>query len=95
MDSIRLNAKSWRLSLVLLSASSDLITERLFSADPSVLPLLEAGLELLRLIDVRSSASWLQWTGGPRGVFHCAKSLYNEGLGRGDPCLHCETDVPH
>ena len=62
----------WRLPLAFWSAFADLKTERFSSADPSVRPLLEAGLKLLRLIEERESAPWPQWTGGPRGVLRCA-----------------------
>jgi len=50
----------WRLPLSTWSAFYDLTTELLCSADLSVRPLLEAGLELLRIIEERAKASWLQ-----------------------------------
>jgi len=46
-----------RLPLAMRSAVSDLTTGRLCSADPSARPPLEAGLELLRLKEERSTAT--------------------------------------
>jgi len=76
---IRHHVDLWRLLLAIRLALADLATERLCSASPSIRPLLEAGLELLRLIVERATASWLQCTGGPRWVFRCAKSWDEEG----------------
>jgi len=84
--------------VVTRSNFADLTPERLCSADPSARPLLEAGLEFLRLIEERAAPRWLQWLGGPRGVFRCAKTLDEERIlvlseGLGDPRLLCGRDV--
>ena len=84
--------------VVTRSAFADLTPERLCSADPSARPLLEAVLELLRRIDERAAPRWLQWLGGPRGVFRCAKTMDDEGIldlseGLGDPRLPYGRDV--
>jgi len=88
----------WRLPLAMLSAFSDLTTERLCSADPSARSLLEAGVELLRRIKERARATWLQWLGRPRGDLRRAKTLDEEGTfvlleGLGDPRLPYGRDV--
>jgi len=82
----------WRLPLAVLSAFSDLTPERLCSADPSAPPVLEAGLERLQYFEEWAAHVWLQWLGGPRGVFRCAKTLHDEGTlvlleALGDPRL--------
>jgi len=51
VGSIRHHGHLWRLPLVLRTALGELTAERLCSADSSVRPLLEAGLELLRLVE--------------------------------------------
>jgi len=92
IGSIRHHGHLWRLPMAIRSAFADLTPERLCSADPSTRPLLEAGLKLLLLIEERAAPDWLQWLGGPRGVFRCAKVLDDEGTlvrseGLGDPLL--------
>jgi len=74
------------------SAFANLTLERVCSADLSSQPLPEAGLKLLRFIEERAPPDWLQWLGGPRGVFRCAKVLddertfvLEEGLGDARP----------
>jgi len=79
LGSIRHHAHLWRLPMAIRSAFADLTPERLCSADPLARPLLEAGLKLLRLIEERAPPDWLQWLGGPREVFRCAKILDDEG----------------
>jgi len=69
----------WRWPTAIRSAFADLTPERLCSADLSARPLLETGLKLLRLIEERAPQDWLQWLGGPRRVFRCAKVLDDEG----------------
>ena len=98
LGSICRHGHLWRLPLVIRSTFSDLTTERLCSADPSTRPLLEAGLELLRLIEERAAATWLQRRGGRREVFRCAKTLDDEGTlvlseGLGDARLPYGRDV--
>jgi len=98
LGSIRHHEHLWRLPLAIRSGFADLKTERLCSADPSAGPLLEAGLELLRLIEERAAPTWLQWLGGPRGVSRCAKTVDDEGTlvlseGLGDPRLPYGRDV--
>jgi len=98
LGSILHHGHLWRLPLAIRSAFAYLKTERLCSADPSARPLLEARLELLRLIEERAPASWIQWLGGPRRVFRCAKTLDEEGTlvlseGLGDPCPSYGRDV--
>jgi len=88
----------WRLPLAIRSASADLKPDRLCAAVHSARPLLEAGRELLRLIEERAAPTWLQWLGGPGGVFRCAKTLDEEGTlvlseVLGDPRLPYERDV--
>ena len=51
VGSIRHHGHLWRLPLALRTALVELTAERLCSADWSVRPLLEAGLELLRLVE--------------------------------------------
>jgi len=63
LGSIRHHGRLWRLPLAIRSAFANLTTKRLCSADPSARPLLETGLELLRLIEERATASWFQWLG--------------------------------
>ena len=96
--STRRHGHIWRLPLAIRSAFSDLTIERLCSDDPSARPGLEAELELLRLIEERAAPTWLQWLGGPREVFCCAKKLDDEGTlvlleGLGDPRLPRGRDV--
>jgi len=96
--SIRHYGHLWRFPLAIRSAPADLKPERLCSADPSARPLLEAGLTLLRLIEERAPPHWLQWLGGHRGVFRCAKVLDDEGTvvleeGMGDARLPYGRDV--
>jgi len=79
LGNIRHHGHVWRLPMAIRSAFADLTPERLCSADPSARPFLEAGLKLLRLIEERAPPDWLQWLGGPRGVFRCAKVLDDEG----------------
>jgi len=98
LGSFRRHGHLWSLPLAIWSAFANLTTERLCSADPSARPLLEASLELLRLIAERATASRLQWIGGLRGIFHCAKTLDEAGTlvlpeGLGDPRLPYGTDV--
>jgi len=98
LGSILHHGHLWRLPLAIRSAFAYLTTERLCSADPSARPLLGARHELLRLIEERASASWLQWLGGPRRVFRWAKTLDDEGTlvlseGLKDPCLSYGRDV--
>jgi len=98
LGSIRHHGHLWRLPLAIRSAFADLTPERLCSTDPSALPLLEAGLELLRLIEERAAPTRLQWLGGPRGVFRCARTLDEEGnlvllKSLGDPRLSYGRDV--
>jgi len=88
----------WRLSLAIRSALAELTPERLRSADPSTLPLLEAEMKRLRLIKERAAPDWLQGLGGPRGLFRCAKALDDEGTSElsenlGDPRLPYGRDV--
>jgi len=54
LGSIRHHGHPWRFPMAIPSAFADLTPERLRSADPSALPLLEAGLKLLRLIEERA-----------------------------------------
>jgi len=79
LGSIRHHGNLWGLPMAIRSAFADLTPERLCSADPSAQSLLEAGLKLLRLVQERAPPDWLQWLGGPRGVFRCAKVLDDEG----------------
>jgi len=95
---IRHHGHLWRLPLAIRSAFADLTPERVCSADPSARPLLEAGLELLRLIGERAAPTWLYWLGGARGGFRCAKKLDDENTlvlleDLGDPRLPYERDV--
>jgi len=60
VGSIRHHRHLWLLPLAMRSACTDPTTESLCSADPSVRTLVEAGVELLRLLEERESASWLQ-----------------------------------
>jgi len=52
----------------------------LCSTDLSFWPLLEAGLELLRLVEELGKDSWLLYDGSPRGVVRCAKVLDDDGV---------------
>ena len=90
----------WSPPLAMRSAFAGQTTESPCSEDPSVRPLLGAGLKLLRFIEERARSSCLPWTGGPRGVLRCAKTLDDEGPfvlldGREDPRLHYSRDVTH
>jgi len=92
VGSIRHHGHLWRLPLVLRTAFVELTAEQLRSADPSARPLLEAGLELLRLLEEHGKESWLLYDGSPRGVFRCAKVLDDDGVlvlveGLGDSIL--------
>jgi len=92
VGSIRHHSHLWRLPLVLRTAFVELTAEQLCSADPSARPLLEAGLELLRLVEEHGKESWLLYDGSPRGVFRCAKVLDDDGVlvlveGLGDSIL--------
>jgi len=94
VGSIRHHGHLWRLPLALRTALVELTAERLCSADSSVRPLLEAGLELLRLVEELGKESWLLYDGSPRGVFRCAKVLNDDGVlvlmeGLGDATLPC------
>jgi len=87
-----------RLPKVLRTALAELTAERLCSADSSVRPLLEAGLELLRLVEELGKESWLLSNGSPRGVFRCAKMLDDDGVlvlmeGLGDVTIPYGRDV--
>ena len=98
IGSIRHHGQFWRLLQAIRSAFAHLTTESLCSPDSVSLPLLEASLELLRLIEERETASRLQWLGVPRGVLCCAKTLDDEGTlvlseGLGDPRLPYGRDV--
>jgi len=98
LGSIRHHGHLWRLPMAISSAFADMTPERLCSADPSARPLLEAGLTLLRLTEERAPPVWLQWIGGPRGIFRCAKVLNDEGTfvlseGMGDARLPCGRDI--
>jgi len=98
LGSIRHHGRLWRLPMAILSAFSDLTPERLCSADLSAQPLLEAGLKLLRLVEKRAPPDFLQWLGGPREVFRCAKVLDDEGTlvleeGMGDVRLPYGSDI--
>jgi len=100
VGSIRHHGHLWRLPLVLRTALGELTAERLCSADSSVLLLLEAGLELLRLVEELGKESWLLSDGSPRGVFRCAKVLDDDGVlvlleGLGDATLPYGRDVTH
>ena len=100
VGSIRHHGHLWRLPLVLRTAFVELTAERLCSADPSARPLLEAGLELLRLVEEHGKESWLLHDGSPRGVFRCAKVLDDDGVlvlmeGLGDSTLPYGRDVTH
>jgi len=84
--------------MAIWSAFSDLLPERLCSADTSARRRLEAGLKLLRLMEERAPPDWLQWLGEPRGVFRCAKVLDDEGTlvleeGMGDVRLPYGRDI--
>jgi len=98
LGSIRHHGHLWRSPMAIRSALADLTPERLCSADPSAQPLLEAGLKLLRLVEERAPPDWIQWLGGPRGVFRCAKVLDDEGTlvleeGMGDVRLPYGRDI--
>jgi len=80
VGSIRHHRHLWRLPVALREAFGVLTTERLCSADPTVQPLLEAGLVLLRLVKEQADADWVEWEGTPRGVFRCAKAVDDEGV---------------
>jgi len=100
VGSIRHHGHLWRLPLVLRTAFVELTAERLCSADPSARPLLEAGLELLRLLGEHGKESWLLYDGSPRGVFRCAKVLDDDRVlvlmeGLGDSILPDGRDVTH
>jgi len=98
LGSILHHGHLWRLPLAIRSAFADMTPERLCSADPSARPLLEVGMELLRLIEERAAPTWLQWLEGPRGVFRCAEKLDEEETfvlfeGLGDSRLLYRRDV--
>jgi len=98
LGSIRHHAHLWSLPMAIRSAFADLTPERLCSADPSAQHLLEAGLKLLRLVEERAPPDWLQWLGGPGGVFRCAEVLDDEGTlvleeGTGDVRLPYGRDI--
>jgi len=98
LGSFRHHGHLWRLPMAIRSAFADLTPERLCSADPSAQPLLETGLKLLRIIEVRAPPDRLPWLGGPRGVFRCAKALDDEGTlvlheGLGDARLPYGWDI--
>jgi len=100
VGSIRHHGHLWRLPLVLRTALAELTAERLCSADSSARPLLEAGLELLRLVEELGKESWLLYDGSPRGVFRCAKVLDDDGVlvlmeGLGDSTLPYKRDFTH
>jgi len=59
VGSIRHHSHLWRLPLALRTDLVELTAERLCSADSSVRPILEAGLELLRLVEEIGKESWL------------------------------------
>jgi len=100
VGSIRHHGHLWRLLLVLQTALVELTAERLCSADLSARDLLEAGLELLRLVKELGKESCLLYDGSPRGVFRCAKGLDDDGVlvlmeGLGGFTLPYGGDVTH
>jgi len=100
VGSIRHHGHLWRLPLVLRTALAELTAERLCSADSSARPLLEAGFELLRLVEELGRESWLLYDASPRGVFRCAKVLDDDGVlvlmeGLGDSTLPYGRSVTH
>jgi len=100
VGSIRHHGHLWRLPLVLRTALVELTTEILYSADSSARTLLEAGLELLRLVEELGKESWLLHDGSPRGVFRCAKGLDDDEVlvlmeGLGVSTLPYGRDVTH
>jgi len=78
VGSIRHHGHLWRLPLLLRTAMVELTAERLCSADLSARPLLEAELELLRLVEELGQESWLLYDGSLRGVFRCAEGLHDD-----------------
>jgi len=100
VGSIRHHGHLWRLPVALRAAFGVLTTERLCSADPTMQPLLEAGLVLLHLVEEKATRSYMEAEGSPRGVFRCSKSVNAEGVltlleGLGDPRLPYEKHVRH
>jgi len=100
VGSIRQHGHLWRLQRVLRTALLEHTAERLSTADSSVLRLLEAGLELLRLVEELGKDLWLVSDGSPRGVFRCTKVLDDDGVlvlmeGLGDATLPYGRDVTH
>jgi len=100
VGSVRHHGHLWRLPLALWTALVELTAERLCSADSSVRPLLEAWLELLRLVKELRKESLLLYDESPRGVFRCAKVLDDDGVlvfmkGLGDATLPYGRHVTH
>jgi len=100
VDSIHHLGHLWRLPLALQTALFELKGERLCSADSWVRPLLEAGLNLLCLVEELGKESWILNDKSPRGVFRCAKVLDDDGVlvlmeGLGDATTPYGRDVTH
>jgi len=100
VGSIRHHGHLWRLPLALRTACLRLTTARMCAAQPSVQPVLEAGLELLRIIEVQAQPSWLESDGTPRSVFRCSRSVDDMGRltlleGLGDARLPYGKGVHH
>jgi len=61
VGSISHHGHLWRLPVALRNAIGVLTAERSCSVDPTVQPLLEAGLVLLHRVEEQADAAWMEW----------------------------------